>query len=218
MRAALALVLISSLARAETAEDALARAHYQRAQASFDQARYADALHEYEEAFRLTPYPAILYRIGLCKEQVGDYAGAADSLEDYLRRDPESTRREAVQASIARLRERAQQPEASAPSPPPVEKPAAPLALTAPPPPARSPRRWLVPGLMLGAAAGLAIVGAGLIGSVASDFDGCARPCSDGAIASMQNRAYSSYALFGLAGAVAIVDVALWVLVARSRR
>src|SRR4051812_476743 len=101
----LALVSVGSVAHA--ANDVAAKAHYQAAQAYFDQAHFADALREYEESYRLAPYPAILYREGLCLEQLGRYGEAVDMLTKYLESDPQTTRRAAVEASIERLRTRA---------------------------------------------------------------------------------------------------------------
>src|SRR3954470_7394420 len=108
MRVFVVAALLLMTAVAQAGNETAARAHYQSAQAYFDQAHFAEALREYEESYRLAPYPAILYREGLCLEQLGRYAEAADTLARYLESDPKTTRREAVEASIARLRERAQ--------------------------------------------------------------------------------------------------------------
>jgi tetratricopeptide (TPR) repeat protein len=225
MRSVFVAALLCVCARAQAADDVAAKAHYQAAQAYFDQARFADALREYEESYKLAPYPAILYREGVCLEQLGRYGEAADMLQKFLDADPKTNRRAVVEASIGRLRARAAPPPTETKpvetSPPPVEQPAA-EAKPAPAPvvTAQEPRRrpYLVPGLVLGGAVAVAVVGAALIGSVAGDYNSCVRPCSEDAISSMQSRTYASYAMFGIAGALAIVDVVLWVRAARQGR
>lgn len=226
MRALFVAALLCVCARAQAADDVAAKAHYQAAQAYFDQARFADALREYEESYKLAPYPAILYREGVCLEQLGRYGEAADMLQKFLEADPKTNRRAVVEASIERLRARAAPPSSETK---PVETPpqaaeksveAKPAPVSAPVVTAQEPRRrpYLLPGLMLGGAVAVAVVGAGLIGSVAGDYNSCARPCSEDAISSMRSRTYASYAMFGVAGALAIVDIVLWVRAARQGR
>jgi tetratricopeptide (TPR) repeat protein len=226
VRAWFVAALVCVCARAWAADDVAAKAHYQAAQAYFDQARFADAIREYEESYRLAPYPAILYREGICLEQLGRYGEAADMMQKFLDADPKTNRRAVVEASIERLRARAAPPPTETP-PPPVDPSASLRAVEAKPAPviapvvtAQEPRRrpYLLPGLVLGGAVAVAVVGAGLIGSVAGDYNSCARPCSEDAISSMQSRAYASYAMFGVAGALAIVDVVLWVRAAKQGR
>ena len=92
------------------------------------------------------------------------------------------------------------------------------LALLAAP---SSRRRFLAPGIVAGGALVLAVVGAGLVGSVKVDYDrlasgpGTCRPCSDDQVGPLKARAYAGYALFAVAGAAAIIDVVLWVRAAR---
>jgi hypothetical protein len=68
----------------------------------------------------------------------------------------------------------------------------------------------------------LGIVGAGLLGSAASDFHGyqanCPAPCDQTVWGGSQSKLYASYALLGLAGAAAVADVVLWALTVRRAR
>jgi hypothetical protein len=103
--------------------------------------------------------------------------------------------------------------------PPPAAALSVTLRPTPPPPPSRA--RWAAPGAVLGGATVLAVVGAGLLGSVKVDFDRLAsgpsscRPCSEDQISSLRTRADAGYALLAIAGAAAIVDIVLWVRAAR---
>lgn len=84
-------------------------------------------------------------------------------------------------------------------------------------------RRWAAPIAVGAGTVVAAVIGAGLLGSVKSDYDatngptGC-RPCSDDAIAPLERRAYAGYAMLGLAGALVVVDVALIATTARRPR
>jgi hypothetical protein len=75
-------------------------------------------------------------------------------------------------------------------------------------------RRFIAPIVVGAGAVVAAAVGAGLLGSVKSDYDaalgpsGC-RPCSDSQISPLENRAIAGYSLLGVAGALVVVDVAL---------
>ena len=156
-------------AHANSDDDERAKAHFLAGQSYYEQASYADALREFNEAYRISKRPALLYNIARCDEALEQYGEAVKMLEAYLAQDPQTTDREAVETRIANLKEReaarqkAQQ-QAEAAKPPPTG-PQAP----APPPTAPSHRKrlytWIVGGV------GVAALAAALGTGVASQLD-----------------------------------------------
>jgi tetratricopeptide (TPR) repeat protein len=60
----------------------LAGVYYNRANAYFDQGKYAEAIHDYDAAIRLRPgYQAALKNRGLTKIKIGDSAGGQADLD-----------------------------------------------------------------------------------------------------------------------------------------
>jgi tetratricopeptide (TPR) repeat protein len=68
----------------------------------FGQERYAEALKEFNEAYRLSHRSAFLYNIGVCYENLGQPEQAIDAFERFLRED--TSDRADVEARIAKLR------------------------------------------------------------------------------------------------------------------
>lgn len=104
MRALLALILCSQLAYASSFEDELARAHFLSGQSYFDEARYADALHEFHEAYTISRRPGFQYNIGVCEEKLGHTDAAIAAFERYLREAPNAPDRATVEARLSELR------------------------------------------------------------------------------------------------------------------
>jgi len=203
---ALTLALWPCWARAQKSDDEASRRHFLAAQSYLNSASYADALHEFQEARRLKPYPAILYFIGLCQEKLERDVDALATLHQYLDEEPLTTRRVAVEDLMRALEQRIDRRRREA------QAAAAAARVTAQPvaPPPRAPV-GLLAGLGAGAVA-VAVVATGLVASVGPALDdlksqGCASPC--GALDDLKARAYSSYTLFGVAGALVAVDVGL---------
>jgi tetratricopeptide (TPR) repeat protein len=119
---ALVLVLIAPAARAQLDVEA-AKAHYAAGSADFDAGRYADALVEFEKAYRLSGRGALLYNIGVCHERLGHAQLAIDSFQRYLA-VAEDADRPSVESRIARLRE------SQRPKPPPSRDRASTLTTT----------------------------------------------------------------------------------------
>lgn len=86
---------------------------FQWAQKLYKQARYAEAISRFEEAYSVRPHPVIYFNIGKCYEQLGETAKALRAYRDYLRLLPDAKDRETVNDAIAnlerRLREKGQQ-------------------------------------------------------------------------------------------------------------
>lgn len=191
LRALATLALVCCLARpalAMSEEDERAKAHFLAGQSYYDQASYADALKEFNEAYRLSKKPALLYNIARCFEGLGQLGDAVGMLERYLTDEPATPDRTSIEERIRNLKERQQRaaaPPPVAPAPPPAQLTAAP-----PPPPTSSAsgsrhRRWtwIVGGT------GVALLGAALGTGVASqlDYNGLHSDCPNHACASGGN-------------------------------
>ena len=157
-------------ARATSEDDERAKAHFLAGQSYYEQASYTDALREFNEAYRISKRPALLYNIARCHEALEQYADAVKMLEAYLDQDPQTSDRAAVETRIGNLKEReaaqqkAQKAAAEPATPPPATATAPPAA-----PPAPAPRKrvatWIVGGIGLGALA--AALGTGVASQVA---------------------------------------------------
>ncbi|HOU93897.1 MAG TPA: PEGA domain-containing protein, partial [Polyangiaceae bacterium] len=91
----------------ETAE--AARAHFARAIALMDQGAPAQAIEEFERAYRARPHFAVLYNIGLAHAALDRPVAAVRALERYLEEGGEQVpaeRRAAVDRELARQRAR----------------------------------------------------------------------------------------------------------------
>jgi tetratricopeptide (TPR) repeat protein len=91
---------------AEDADVKKARELFQWAQKLYKQARYAEAIAKFEEAYTVRPHPVIIFNIGKCHEQLGDTPKALRAYRDYLRLSPDASDRETVTDAIANLERR----------------------------------------------------------------------------------------------------------------
>jgi hypothetical protein len=90
------------------AADAEARSHYARGAELYGQQHYAEALREFEQAYALHRSPAMLFTLGQAHYQLGHYARARRSLEDYLAQSGAqvpSARRADVESQLEWLRQ-----------------------------------------------------------------------------------------------------------------
>ncbi|MCP3136139.1 tetratricopeptide repeat protein [Pyxidicoccus xibeiensis] len=69
---------------------AAARVLFEYAQREYDLGNFEDALGGYSEAYRLMPAPALLFNIGQCHRQLGQYERAAFFYRRYLALEPDS--------------------------------------------------------------------------------------------------------------------------------
>lgn len=90
----------------EEAAKLKAREVFSRAQKLYKQARYAEAIEKFEEAWLLRPHPVIRYNIGKCHEQLNETSKALAAYREYLRLDPEAKDRDTVSDAIANLERR----------------------------------------------------------------------------------------------------------------
>jgi tetratricopeptide (TPR) repeat protein len=125
------LLLGAGRAHAESPLEVEARRHFTLAQKLFDSARYAEALVEYQKSYELSHYPAILYKVALCHDQLGQESDAVAAYQRYLALDPQSERRAGIEERVGKL---STLHEAEPPAPKPVEPPAPAVATPTPQP------------------------------------------------------------------------------------
>ncbi len=118
---------------------AAARVLFDWAQREYDLGNFEGALGGYSEAYRLHPAPALLFNIGQCHRQLGQYERAAFFYRRYLALEPDSPDAplvtQLIQQMEAKQAEAPQSPEEQQATGKPLEVPLTPEA----PPPASSP-------------------------------------------------------------------------------
>jgi hypothetical protein len=182
------------------------------------------AIRRYACSLSLAPHPSTAYNLGTVAEKSGDLSMALDGFRTYLKLAPEATDRPAIETRIAALEARISElrkdigPKPAPEVPPPVAPPA-------PPPPVAPVRTGPVPvthphrtaGLVVGGGAALSL-GAGIVLNVMarSKMSDCYSQWKTMMSSSALDRcddakplAYTSYALFGVAGAAAVVGSVL---------
>lgn len=106
------------------AETARARSHLRAGVAYYDEARYEDAAHEMEEAYRLRPLPDLQYNLAQCYERLGRVRDAVAAYRKYLEGKPDAEDRAEIAQRVQNLEERAAKAgsgsAAPAEAPPPV--------------------------------------------------------------------------------------------------
>lgn len=95
--------------------DERAETHFRVAQEYYEAERFEDALSEFEEAYRLSPRPALLYNIGLAHERLGHWAQARDTYERFIDEAPDDAHVAAAQERLERSSRRAEAAERDGP-------------------------------------------------------------------------------------------------------
>jgi tetratricopeptide (TPR) repeat protein len=216
-RVALLLALAGAAQAAEPlTDDEAGKRHYMSAQAYFDQASYKDALREYQESYRLSKYPAILYQIGLCQERLGMAEQAIESFEKYLELDPQSRRRESVETTIRNLKARKVVVQSANPT---ATTPTTATTTTS----TSTSSRWVAPGVVLGVGAACLVAGGALVGTVGGDYDTLDRdpmpgtPDYLGQVNALESRYNAGIAMLAIGGAALVIDAVLWSVAAKRR-
>jgi tetratricopeptide (TPR) repeat protein len=199
-------------------DEEAAKAHFAAGSAYYEQAAYADAVKEFNEAYRLSGRVDLLYNIAICYEHLEKWDEAIATLHQYLAVRPGAADRNTIQTRIMnyeKLRDAARAEAAT-----PQKKPAA-VAVTPPPKWARRYVASLVLG-EIGLAALISSIGTGVAALVAkSDLDGrCPKGvCPESARADVdrgQALAISTDVLIGVGAAAVVVGAVL--LIVETRR
>src|SRR5688572_8873646 len=118
------MLLVGGSARGEDP-----KAMFERATADYKAGNYAEAAAVYEEIYRITNNPVLLYNVGQAHRQAGNLEPALAAYRGYLEKSPDAKNAEAVNKRIAELELQIEL------TPKPVEKTPEPEAKPAPPPP-----------------------------------------------------------------------------------
>ena len=98
------LLQLGSLALADQAsDDALARKYYELGQSLYGRADYEGAIKQFEDSYRLSRRPALLFNIGRTRENLGQHEEAIRVYERYLQTRPQDAAE--VAARLANLRQ-----------------------------------------------------------------------------------------------------------------
>jgi tetratricopeptide (TPR) repeat protein len=81
----------------------IAKAHYATGLAYYERSRFADAAHEFEEAYRLSRRPELLYNMGKAYDGDGDRARALAAYRRFLTALPDSSDTPVVRARVREL-------------------------------------------------------------------------------------------------------------------
>src|SRR3954466_12081076 len=82
------------------ADEDAAKAHFLAGQAYYEQANYADAVKEFNEAHRLSKRADLLYNISVCYERLGHWDDALAALQQYLTERPNAADRAVIESRI----------------------------------------------------------------------------------------------------------------------
>jgi tetratricopeptide (TPR) repeat protein len=98
-----AMVASPPQAHADDPGERSAKRHYDRGKKLFELQKFDAALEQFQKAYDASPIPDFLYNIGQCQRNLGDYKAAVFSFKRYLKLDPETERREKLEALIEDL-------------------------------------------------------------------------------------------------------------------
>jgi tetratricopeptide (TPR) repeat protein len=111
------LLSMEAAAKERSKSDEAARQFFKAGERHYTGGRYEDAAIAFEEAYRLSKRPELLFNLGNTYERMGQYRQAADYLAEFLQRARDMLSPEdfiAVQGRVTRLRQTAAQEEAEA--------------------------------------------------------------------------------------------------------
>lgn len=140
-------------AYADDATTRVAKKAFERGEKLFALGKFDEALAQYQRAYDAKPLPGLLFNIGQCHRNLGDFEAAIFSFKKYLKAAPEADNRDQVEDYIVDLE--AEQEKASSQRFGFTERDRRPAA--EPAPPAASPvytRWWFWTGIALVGAAG----------------------------------------------------------------
>jgi tetratricopeptide (TPR) repeat protein len=98
-------LLAARVAYAEDPSTKSAKRHFDRGQKLFNLGKFDEALDEYQQAYEAKEIPAILFNIGQCYRNLGDYDAAVFSFKKYLKLEPDADNRDQVEEYITELEE-----------------------------------------------------------------------------------------------------------------
>jgi tetratricopeptide (TPR) repeat protein len=164
------LFLLPGLARAQQTDDELAKQYYKLGEELYNRADYEGALKQFQQAYKLSNKPALLYNMARCNESLGQHEKAIELLREYLKSSPENANM--IEARIANLQRLVEKKQQKPPQPPPASNTVTPPPVTPEPteprptPPRPShPLRW--PGWIGVGAGGVLLITGIALGALA---------------------------------------------------
>lgn len=104
------LLLCPAAGRADeptnTVTHELAKKHYELGEKLYQISSYAQALEEFQKAYKLEPLPELLFNIARCHEVIGKLEEAIRNYKLYIEGKPDAKNRSVVEARIANLEKR----------------------------------------------------------------------------------------------------------------
>lgn len=89
----------------DAADRALAKQHFEAGVAAYEAQRYADALSQFQEAYRIKPHPVVRVNMANCYDRLGKPVPAIFHFEKFLEEsDPNAAQRQEVTAALRALR------------------------------------------------------------------------------------------------------------------
>jgi tetratricopeptide (TPR) repeat protein len=143
--------------------DDTARGHYRLGTTAYDQGRFAEAAQEFEEAYRLSERPALMYNAYIAHRDANDIEAAARCLRIFLERETEVRERTNLEARLRSMEEELERRRA-AEAELEVQRQANEQRPEPPPPPQSGPEVWPYALVGIGAAA---LVAGAITGGVA---------------------------------------------------
>ena len=213
----------------------LAKEHFQRAETYYEAGAYAQAVDEYQVAYKLAPLPGLLFDIAKALRMSGDAAGAVEYYQRYLKEEPSGPGASEAKTQLAALRQKldapppaesvkADAPLVAPPVEPPPPPPAAPVAVTegispvirTTPTDDHRDAPW--PAVTTAAAGlGAGIVGAIFVGTTRGEYarlqTSCGPSCDPALVAGPRTRETVGFVLVSV-GAAALAGGLIWLLAA----
>lgn len=132
----LGCVALASMAGADETDDVnAARMHYKKGTRAFELGHYADAITEYEAAYKAKDDPALLFNLAQAYRLNSDSVGALRAYKAYLHRIPDAPNGDEVRSRIDELQRAIDEQRRVSPSASPTVAPSPP---TSPASPAKS--------------------------------------------------------------------------------
>jgi tetratricopeptide (TPR) repeat protein len=200
-----------------------AKQHFQLGSTFYDSGRFREAAEEFDEAYRLSGRPQLLYNLYVAYRDDGRLAESVEALSAYLKAVPDApdrinlrARLESMQAQLAARRKREAEAQRAGEAPAVMAEPADDV------PPARS----VVPWVLMGAGSALVVASIGTGLAAKSGSDELAEACNDDrqcpaseqdAIDRTRRLAITTDALWAGGAAVAVTGLVLWLTGALDR-
>jgi tetratricopeptide (TPR) repeat protein len=98
------VVTMPAVVRADALDDA--KTHFKKGSEFYKQARYPDAITEFQAAYQAKPAGELFYNIAQCYEKLNDIPNALRGYRDYLREKPLADDRDRIEVVVGNLEQR----------------------------------------------------------------------------------------------------------------